>query len=664
MNHFNIIFPMAGESKRFDYQFKPFLKISDITFIELAYKYFHYYHNRINKIYFIVTQEQEKNYNIRNNLSKLFDSFNLIIISKKTSGPFMTIHSAIQNHKIDTTTPTFICDCDHSIDISPMINYIENHDDFEILIPYWNIKKHNDNYKNWGIIYKDYNNNIVNFSEKILITEYPNYFGIIGCYYFKNLSYFNNPSYIHISDGLLDNIMNIRSVEINHAEFFGDKDRLNQLLIERKKIYSIFCDIDGTIVEHEKNPDNISLNIFHQSIQKLHDWKNKNYKIILTTSRSKQDEIYQLLIKYNIPFDDLICNLPSGKRIIINDYKEDLTIMAESHNIKRNSGIENIEIKSDHSKRIKKLKGSSFSNTVLMEKDNHLIIRKYIIKDSENIRHYHKLKRQYYDLQKLNCYSNNLCPKVYNEIDLDYIYYFDIEYLENYNHLTIVNNQQLYNLLNILNKDIYITKKINNNDHWIYNLLNKIKINEYILLDPIIKSLLSFDEIIINNKKYKGVLKCLEVINVKIYNPKYLSVIHGDLTFENIMFLADDIKLIDPDGSDFIDAIELDLGKLLQSYLSNYETWSNSSYSDKLIKKIDISNKLLDTYEYKNNVNIDFYKIWSIILNDQDINIIIKRGIFYMCIHLLRMIPYRYKINLNSTIYCIKECIVWLNSII
>ena len=338
--------------------------------------------------------------------------------------------------------------------------------------------------------------------------------------------------------------------------------------------------------------------------------------------------------------------------------------MAESHNIKRNSGIENIEIKSDHSKRIKKLKGSSFSNTVLMEKDNHLIIRKYIIKGSENIRHYHKLKRQYYDLQKLNCYSNNLCPKVYNEIDLDYIYYFDIEYLENYNHLTIVNNQQLYNLLNILNKVIYITKKINNNDLWIYNLLNKIKINEYILLDPIIKNLLSFDEIIINNKKYKGIQKCLEEINVKIYNPKYLSVIHGDLTFENIMFLADDIKLIDPDGSDFIDAIELDLGKLLQSYLSNYETWSNSSYSDKLIKKIDISNKLLDTYEYKNNVNIDFYKIWSIILNNQDINIIIKRGIFYMCIHLLRMIPYRYKINLNSTIYCIKECIVWLNSII
>ena len=31
--NFNVIFPMAGESKRFNYQFKPFLQISDLTFI-------------------------------------------------------------------------------------------------------------------------------------------------------------------------------------------------------------------------------------------------------------------------------------------------------------------------------------------------------------------------------------------------------------------------------------------------------------------------------------------------------------------------------------------------------------------------------------------------------------------------------------------------------
>ena len=37
---FNIIFPMAGKGSRFGYKFKPFLKISDLTFIQLAFQPF------------------------------------------------------------------------------------------------------------------------------------------------------------------------------------------------------------------------------------------------------------------------------------------------------------------------------------------------------------------------------------------------------------------------------------------------------------------------------------------------------------------------------------------------------------------------------------------------------------------------------------------------
>ena len=68
---FNIIFPMAGESSRFDYEFKPFLQISDETFIELAYKYFKNYEDRINQLYFIITQEQENNLNVKNTLNDM-----------------------------------------------------------------------------------------------------------------------------------------------------------------------------------------------------------------------------------------------------------------------------------------------------------------------------------------------------------------------------------------------------------------------------------------------------------------------------------------------------------------------------------------------------------------------------------------------------------------
>ena len=159
-----------------------------------------------------------------------------------------------------------------------------------------------------------------------------------------------------------------------------------------------------------------------------------------------------------------------------------------------------------------------------------------------------------------------------------------------------------------------------------------------------------------------AILKCLEEINVKIYNPKYLSVNHGDLTFENIMFLADDIKLIDPDGSDFIDAIELDLGKLLQSYLSNYEYWIQKP--DSLIHELDLDNHVINTIELHGSVNNEFYQLWSSILNESDIDIIKNKGIFFMCTHLLRTLPYLFQKDIRLCIYCIKEIIVWLNSII
>ena len=50
MTLFNVIFPMAGESKRFNYKFKPFLQISDETFIELAYLHFKKHEDKINQL--------------------------------------------------------------------------------------------------------------------------------------------------------------------------------------------------------------------------------------------------------------------------------------------------------------------------------------------------------------------------------------------------------------------------------------------------------------------------------------------------------------------------------------------------------------------------------------------------------------------------------------
>ena len=665
MSQFNIIFPMGGESKRFNYEFKPFIQISDETFIELAYKYFKRYENRICKIYFIITKQQGEKFNINDKLSKLFQNYQLIIIPEKTSGPFMTIKNSLS--QINTNIPAFICDCDHSIDIKPMIDLLDNNDNFSIIIPYWDIK--NENIEDWGIMYLE-DNNIINFSEKKLVGEYltndnSKYVGIIGCYYFKDLSFFKNYEYSNITECLYKYRCNCKPVQIMNAEFFGDIKRFHKSIRERKKIKTIFCDIDGTIIKHDSSPTNEHLEFLPNSLKKLNEWKNDGNKIIMTTSRTKKKDISELLKKYNIPYDELICNLPSGERYLINDIKNILQPMSISHNVIRDQGIDKISLETENLNVIKELKGNSFSKVLLIEINKKYFIRKYIIKNNENKRHYQKLKRQYYDIQRFNSYCSEICPNIYGEYDLDYIYYFDIEYLDNYSHVTINNIDIIYNLLDILNKEIYSTKKLNNNKLWIDNfILNKIKINEYKKLDNIIDKIFNMDTIIINNKKYKGISFIFKNIDFNLYTPKYLSVIHGDLTFENILFNNKNFKLIDLDGSDFIDAIELDFGKLLQSYLSNYEYWSKPSISNKLIKEINLTKNYINTYEYKNNIDNKFYEYWGNLLENSDINYIKKKGIFYMCIHLLRMIPYRYKSNINSCIYCIKEIIVWLNYII
>ena len=663
MSKFNLIFPMAGESRRFNYQFKPFLQISDQTFIELAYHRFKKYEKKIHRLYFIITKEQDDKINIKEKLDSLFIYFHLIVLPEKTSGPYLTIQAALQTNEINTNLPCFICDCDHSINIDPMISFINENDNFDILIPVWDIT--NENSSDWGIVYLNEKDKVVDFSEKKIIHKDSIYKGIIGCYYFKNLEYFLSYDYNNISEGLKDYFKNIQTVPIKEAEFFGDMKRLEKTIQMRKNISTIFCDIDGTIIIHDKDPDNLSLNTIDGSLETLKEWKKQGHTIILTTSRTKEYELKKLLKQYSIPYDQLICGLPSGSRILINDVKLDVKPTAYSINIPRNHGIHDCVIKNETIEVLNVLKGNSFSKTIVVQKEEKKFVRKYILKKKETKRHYHKLKRQYYDLQRMNSYSKNICPNVINEVEEDYIYWYDLDYLKGYRQLTLKDEKILFHLLNRLNKDIYCTKKVNPNNYWIDEYFkNKININGYQSLDTLLHTLFNLDTIIINGKEYIGYHKIFEKIDFKEYNPIYLSVIHGDLTFENIMYSEslNDVKLIDLDGSDFLDAIELDLGKLLQSYLSNYEYWIQKP--DSLIHELDLDNHVINTIELHGSVNNEFYQLWSSILNESDIDIIKNKGIFFMCTHLLRTLPYLFQKDIRLCIYCIKEIIVWLNSII
>ncbi len=116
-----------------------------------------------------------------------------------------------------------------------------------------------------------------------------------------------------------------------------------------KKTYkgAIFSDLDGTLIKHVPVPSETGedIEVLDGTPEKLKDFREKGYYLILTTSR-QYHKIFGVLNKLEslgIVFDQIISDLPVGPRHMINDMKGDekRTI---AHVLKRNEGIKNVKI--------------------------------------------------------------------------------------------------------------------------------------------------------------------------------------------------------------------------------------------------------------------------------------------------------------------------------
>lgn len=113
---------------------------------------------------------------------------------------------------------------------------------------------------------------------------------------------------------------------------------------------TIFCDIDGTLIEHntpfESAKPNHKVKLLPGTIEKLSDWDKKGYYIILVTGRkeSLRKVTEEQLSSVGIFYDQLIMGVGSGERILINDTKPTGTKTSTAININRNEGLLNIEI--------------------------------------------------------------------------------------------------------------------------------------------------------------------------------------------------------------------------------------------------------------------------------------------------------------------------------
>jgi hypothetical protein len=112
---------------------------------------------------------------------------------------------------------------------------------------------------------------------------------------------------------------------------------------------TIFCDIDGTILYHQSDLHEIihcEPKILDGVLEKLLEWRDKDYYIVLTTARPEgcRFSTEKQLNEIGIFYDQLIMGLTIGPRVVINDKKKDGPITSYAICVERNSGLSDIEI--------------------------------------------------------------------------------------------------------------------------------------------------------------------------------------------------------------------------------------------------------------------------------------------------------------------------------
>jgi len=672
-----VIFPIAGRGARFGYKFKPFLQVGDTTFIQRAVDSFSKCMDDIKEMIFVFLEEQEDEYNVSQRLSEMFPYLNYrtLILENPTNGPAETLRNAIKkDEKIHGKI--MICDCDHYVDVEPMFHYLKEYESDECVIPLWNLR--GENIKAWSVASLSDDGYISAIAEKELPKHPGAFFGVIGCYYFNDPSYLIPDSKTYISEvirELIETRKKVKGIRIFNAEFFGDPQRLQNVLDTReRKKGAIFCDVDGTIIEHEDIPNyDQPLKILPGTLDKLKEWNDEGYSLVLTTSRKSenQKELISALKNANIQYDHIIMDIPSGPRYLINDRKPSaiLTPHSIAFEVERNRGINDLEIDSSKPNVLKMFKGGSLSKTLLVEKSGKLFIRKVVSRSKGMSDKYSKLKKQYGDLQRLSKLCKEILPIMHGENENSFEYYYDMEFLSDHDLLSNFSNAEKLKATNIYKPGAHIS---DSGKEWIMNhFLEKIYPKFKDDLPQKIRSLIKNDTVIIDGKQYSGLLfllkKMTEMPYVNYIKPHYLCPIHGDLTFENILYKSNSynlstnsyeasIKLIDTDSIEFIDPPELDLGKIFQSVVSQYEIWSLSK--DNLVKFNDRNEIFINfkqDQELLNNLG-EYINAWSGVIKGDEKDIEIK-GYFYMALHLIRMLHFRLSVSEDQGMYAIASAI-------
>lgn len=233
-----LIVPMAGSAERFGGTFKPFLRVGDEYFIEATMRPFRDVIDQIGQTVFIIRRDHDDEFGVHQELTKKFADFSptIVVLDEPTSGPVQTVRQAVVS--LGLTGDAVVCDCDHSLDVSGLLERFRSKKDDEAVLPVWTIAS--DEAHGWCVAEVDDESSVVALSEKSWpIRREHTILGVIGCYVVKHIERLSSSPDMNFSEMLSTLIQDgkqIGTVVPKWAEFYGDPARLEKAEKNREKM--------------------------------------------------------------------------------------------------------------------------------------------------------------------------------------------------------------------------------------------------------------------------------------------------------------------------------------------------------------------------------------------------------------------------------------------
>lgn len=690
--------------KKGKYIDKPLIRLKNKTLLNWSVKPFYPLITngllKFSNIYVVIREDQDIE-GFKNAINEINNNIKLITIKRLSRGPAHTAFEACQNilnFKDINKKTIIVSDSDHTFRSDSLLNFLRNKNEknFNAFCTLKSVDKP----ENWGYIIKKNNNKFISGEKNILemdISYQKQAEFLIGCYLyndllslkegirlFENSIFQEKESYHSIILSLLSQKEPVSTINSDWGIGLGTISQLEeaeQSLISfegNREPSTYIFDIDGVIFKHDKGSFSESEKF---ETRPIHIEKNVEYintlfcrgsYIVIFSSRSEnsRDQTTNSLKNIGLNYHKLILGATSGTRYLINDLKPSNLALetAISINTIRDQSIQEDTFykKFDFIKDCSK--GSGAFTTILKDQSsNKAVVRKWTKSKDEDVSK--TLYSQFSYINIMSKYIKSFIPEILDwKFNSNEISFYEMSYIEGKNidlnkiqdnpfltknlceilsilYESSLKNDEKENLNNLVIK--IINKKLKPSiQESTKNINNIFKDSKFIKFEFISELIKELDKISLNDSLWKNHNQCL---------------IHGDLTFENILIAKGSMKLIDPLGStmdirfnrsmDQLTSPIFDFGKLLQSIISKYESWA---YLDQSSIEIYLKNFSIEEEISNIDKSIKSHKIFFSFFNQYVDGNIINDGLFSLAQILIRVCPYRIKSSYtHSGIICL-----------